>query len=125
MIPLLSVLGTSLYRFTCQDAYVYMRERSDTYLLHREFSLLLKCYLLATTHSGGFNASNASFIGESLPEGEKPCFKIGTFAFKLANFGVKLVTFGLKTVDPSFNRVPTHTHTKDNWWEFHLRFASV
>jgi hypothetical protein len=31
----------------------------------------------------------------------------------------------LKTVDPSFNRVPTHTHTKDNWWEFHLRFASV
>ena len=84
------------------------------------------CWILAsTTHSGGFNASKASFIGESLPEGEKPCFKIATFAFKLANFGVKLVTFGLKTVDPSFNRVPTHTHRKNNWWEFHLRFASV
>ena len=31
----------SLYRFTYQDAYFYMKDRSNTYLLHGEFSLLL------------------------------------------------------------------------------------
>ena len=36
------VFGTSLYRFTSKDAYFYMINRSNTYLLHGEFSLLLK-----------------------------------------------------------------------------------
>ena len=35
------VFGSSLYRFTYQDAYFYMKDRSNTYLLHGEFSLLL------------------------------------------------------------------------------------
>ena len=34
------VFGSSLYRFTYQDAYFYMKDRSNTYLLHGEFSLL-------------------------------------------------------------------------------------
>ena len=42
MIPTLSFFGSSLYRFTYQDAYFYMKDRSNTYLLHGEFSLLLR-----------------------------------------------------------------------------------
>ena len=38
------VFGSSLYRFTYQDAYFYMKDCSNTYLLHGEFSLLLTCH---------------------------------------------------------------------------------
>jgi hypothetical protein len=50
------VFGTSLYRFTYQDAYFYMTDRSNTYLLHGEFSLLLRWFSqLETSICQGFS----------------------------------------------------------------------
>ena len=41
--PRYRFLGVHYIVFTYQDAYFYMKDRSNTYLLHKEFSLLLTC----------------------------------------------------------------------------------
>ena len=48
----------TIYRFTYQDAYVYIRERSNTYLLHGEFSLLL----ISTAPKGLPNETTQFFL---------------------------------------------------------------
>ena len=64
-------LGTSLYRFTYQDAYFYIRERSNTYLLHGEFSLsVCVCMLrfkqgVAPDHSGPLPTKTPIWSGDT------------------------------------------------------------